>query len=75
MISGRGRAVVNDVEQPVKAGDVIKLPIGCKHTIFADTEIQLTEVQIGEEISVHDKQKHELIRKGVVSDEGYGCKI
>ena len=75
VISGRGRAVVNDVEQPVKAGDVIKLPIGCKHTIFADTEIQLTEVQIGEEISVHDKQKHELIRKGVVSDEGYGCKI
>ncbi len=60
VISGKGRAVINGVEQPVKAGDVVELPIGCRHTIIADTEIKLIEVQIGKEISVNDKQKHEL---------------
>ena len=64
VISGKGRTVINGVEQPVKAGDVIELPAGCKHTILADTEIRLIEVQIGKEISVHDKQKHELTGKG-----------
>ena len=33
---------------------------GCRHTIVADTELKLIEVQIGKEISVHDKQKFEL---------------
>lgn len=64
VISGKGRTVINGVEQPVKAGDVIELPAGCKHTILADTEIRLIEVQIGKEISVHDKQKYELTGKG-----------
>lgn len=64
VISGKGRTVVNGVEQPVKAGDVLKLPTGCRHTIIADTEIKLIEVQIGKEISVHDKQKHEFDGKG-----------
>lgn len=66
VISGKGRTVVNDVEQPVKAGDVIELPAGCKHTILADTEIKLIEVQIGKEISVHDKQKYNLAGKEVL---------
>lgn len=64
VISGKGRCVINGVEQPVKAGDVIELPIGCRHTIIADTEIKLIEVQLGKEISVHDKQKHEFNEKG-----------
>ena len=64
VISGKGRTIVNGVEQPVKAGDVIELPTGCRHTIIADTEIKLIEVQIGKEISVHDKQKHEFDGKG-----------
>ena len=60
VISGKGRTVVNGIEQPVKAGDVIELPAGCKHTIIADTEIRLIEVQLGKEISVNDKQKYDL---------------
>lgn len=60
VIAGKGRTVVDGVEQPVKAGDVVELPAGCKHTIIADTEIKLIEVQLGKEISVSDKKKHEL---------------
>lgn len=60
VISGKGRIVVDGVQQPVKAGDVVELPACCKHTILADTEIKLIEVQLGKEISVNDKKKYDL---------------
>lgn len=58
IIAGEGRAVIDDVEQTVKVGDVLTMKAGCKHTIIADTELQVIEVQIGDEISVHDKHKY-----------------
>lgn len=60
VISGTGRTIVDGFEQAVKAGDVITMSAGCRHTIVADTELKLIEVQLGEDISVHDKQKFEL---------------
>ncbi len=60
IISGTGRTVVDGVENPVKPGDVITMKAGCKHTIFADTELKLIEVQLGESINVQDKKKFEL---------------
>ena len=60
VISGRGRTIVDGMEQPVKAGDVITMQAGCKHTVIADTLLQLIEVQLGKDISVSDKHKHEL---------------
>ena len=60
VIAGEGRTVVDGVQRSVKAGDVITMSAGCRHTVLADTELKLIEVQLGEEISVHDKQKYEL---------------
>ncbi|MCC8102005.1 MAG: cupin domain-containing protein [Clostridiales bacterium] len=60
VISGEGTVTVDGMEQAVKAGDVVTMQAGCRHTIFAVTELKLIEVQLGEEISVHDKQKFEL---------------
>lgn len=60
VISGQGRTVVDEMEQKVKAGDVITMEAGCRHTVIADTELKLIEVQLGREISVHDKQKFPL---------------
>lgn len=60
VISGEGKTVVDGMEQPVKAGDVITMAAGCRHTILADTELKVIEVQLGKEISVHDKHKFEL---------------
>ena len=60
VIAGEGRTIVDGMEQKVKPGDVITMQAGCRHTIVADTELKLIEVQIGKEISVHDKQKFEL---------------
>ena len=58
VISGTGRAILDGKEQEVKPGDVLKMPAGCKHTIFAKTELQMIEVQFGEEINVQDKIKY-----------------
>jgi len=60
IISGKGRTIVDGMEQPVQAGDVITMQAGCRHTIIAETELKIMEVQLGKEISVHDKQKFEL---------------
>ena len=60
IISGKGRTIVDGMEQQVAAGDVITMEAGCRHTIIAETELQVIEVQLGKEISVHDKQKFEL---------------
>lgn len=60
VISGEGRTIVDGMEQPVKAGDVVTMQVGCRHTIIADTELQVIEVQLGKEISVDDKHKYEL---------------
>ncbi len=60
IISGEGTVIVDGMVQPVKAGDVVTMQAGCRHTIIAVTELKLIEVQLGEGISVHDKQKFEL---------------
>lgn len=62
IISGKGRTIVDGMEQPVSPGDVVTMEAGCRHTIIADTELQVIEVQLGKEISVDDKQKHQLER-------------
>lgn len=60
VISGQGRTVVDGMEQKVAAGDVITMQAGCRHTVFADTELKLIEVQLGQNIHVGDKKKYEL---------------
>lgn len=60
VISGRGQTVVDDIRQQVGPGDVITMKAGCRHTVIAQTELKLIEVQLGREISVHDKQKSQL---------------
>lgn len=60
IISGTGRAILDGAEKQVKAGDILTMQAGCKHTIFADTELKIIEVQLGKAISVEDKQKYPL---------------
>lgn len=60
IIQGQGKTIVEGIEQYVKPGDVITIEAGCKHTIIAETDLKIIEVQLGKEISVHDKEKFEL---------------
>ena len=48
------------MEQQVKAGDVVTMQAGCRHTVFADSELKMMEIQLGDDITVHDKEKFAL---------------
>lgn len=60
VISGKGRTIVDGMEEEVNAGDVVTMQAGCRHTVIAVTGMKLIEVQLGKEISVNDKQKFAL---------------
>jgi mannose-1-phosphate guanylyltransferase len=60
VLDGTGKTIVDGYEQAVKAGDVITMEAGCRHTVVAESELKLIEIQLGEEISVSDKKKYEL---------------
>lgn len=60
IISGKGRAIVDGMEQILCTGDVITVAAGCKHMVEAITRLDIVEVQLGDEISVSDKIKFPL---------------
>lgn len=60
IISGTGMSLIDGVKKRVQAGDVLTMPAGCRHTLLADTELKVIEVQIGHEITVHDKIKYDM---------------
>ena len=55
IVEGNGRTVLDGEIKNVTVGDVIKIPAGVKHTIIAETNLKVIEVQIGKDISVEDK--------------------
>lgn len=55
IISGSGRVVLDGKTKTVAVGDVVEIPVGAKHTLIAETNLQAIEVQMGEDISVEDK--------------------
>ncbi|MBR1910051.1 MAG: cupin domain-containing protein, partial [Lachnospiraceae bacterium] len=58
VISGTGTALIDDETIPVRPGDVLTMKAGQKHKVEAETELKIIEVQIGDEISVQDKEKY-----------------
>ena len=62
VISGRGKTIVDGMENQVSAGDVVTMAAGTRHTVIALTELKLMEVQLGKDISVDDKEKFVLER-------------
>ena len=58
VISGEGETIVDGMRQSVKVGDVITMAAGCRHSIYAKTELKLIETQLGKDISVTDKKKY-----------------
>lgn len=59
VIKGTGCTKVDGMERKVRAGDVITMEAGCRHTVTAYTELQMIEVQLGRDINVQDKQKYD----------------
>lgn len=58
--SGIGKVIVDGTVTNVCTGDVVSIAAGMKHTIVAETDMTIIEVQIGKEISERDKKVFEL---------------
>ena len=63
VIAGTGYTILDGKKRFVQAGDVVTIPVGCRHTIIAETELKVIEVQLGKNISILDKQKFEFHRQ------------
>ncbi|MCR5526923.1 MAG: cupin domain-containing protein [Lachnospiraceae bacterium] len=55
VIGGRGTAIVDGAPRKIKTGDVVTMAAGVKHTVIAETELEMIEVQMGKDISEKDK--------------------
>ena len=54
---GKGKILIDGKEQYINVGDVVTMKAGCRHMVAAITDLTLVEVQIGKDITVHDKKK------------------
>lgn len=63
VVKGTGKTVVDGMEQQVCAGDVVTIAAGCIHTILAETDMEIIEIQIGDEINRRDKTIYPFERK------------
>jgi len=61
VIAGTGRTIVDGKEQAISPGDVIGIDALSRHTVIAETDLTLIEVQMGSTIDVHDKKKYESL--------------
>lgn len=55
VVNGCGTVVIDGKKIPVRKGSVISIPCGVAHSVFALNNMEIIEVQIGEEISKEDK--------------------
>ena len=57
IVSGNGEVVVDGVCTPVASGDVITIEIGQKHSVRANSELQIVETQIGVQLIEEDIER------------------
>ena len=60
VVSGVGKVIIDGKERDIKAGDVIEINKNSKHTIIAQTDLKVIEVQLGKNINVNDKEVFDL---------------
>jgi mannose-1-phosphate guanylyltransferase len=54
MISGEASVIMNEKSYRIKAGDVVRIPEGTKHSIYAESDVEFIEVQSGMELVEED---------------------
>lgn len=60
VLLGEGEIIKDGVKTKIHSGDNFDFDIGVKHSIKADTDMTIIEIQIGDEISTLDKIKHDM---------------
>jgi mannose-1-phosphate guanylyltransferase len=54
VVSGHGEMVLNDERIPIRSGDVITISKDSRHSLRAETEMDIIEVQTGTELIEED---------------------
>ncbi|WP_407307997.1 sugar phosphate nucleotidyltransferase [Desulfosporosinus sp. SB140] len=54
IVIGEGEFALDDVIYKIKPGDVLHIPVGIKHGIKADTDLEFIEVQTGTDLNEED---------------------
>lgn len=54
IVRGKGEFVINDKIKTVIPGDVLQIPVGTKHAIKAESDLEFIEVQMGSELIEED---------------------
>ena len=57
---GYGMTIIDGMQRTVRKGDVITICEGSRHSIVAESRIELIEIQLGDDIFVGDKVKYSL---------------
>lgn len=60
ILSGKGKALLDGEEYDLEPGISLSIAAGQKHTLRADTDMSVIEIQIGDTISKKDKHIYEL---------------
>ena len=55
VISGTGKMLLNGTMRQVSPGDTVMIPKGMFHTVMAETDMDIIEVQIGKRLDKQDK--------------------
>jgi mannose-1-phosphate guanylyltransferase len=67
VIAGSGQFVLEDRIGSLQAGDVVKIPVGAKHSIRAFTDLEIIEVQTGSELVEDDIERLTMSWEEIVS--------
>ncbi|RAU95101.1 sugar phosphate nucleotidyltransferase [Paenibacillus sp. YN15] len=67
VIAGSGQFVLEGRIGALQAGDVVKIPVGAKHSIRALTELEIIEVQTGSELVEDDIERLTMSWEEIVS--------
>jgi len=54
IISGSGECIIDDRRVAVKPGDVLRIPLGARHSLRANEDLEFIEVQTGSELIEED---------------------
>ncbi|MCP8967850.1 sugar phosphate nucleotidyltransferase [Ectobacillus ponti] len=73
IVKGEGILLLNDIFHVIRAGDIIKIPVGARHAVKAVTDLEFIEVQTGTELVEADNHRL-LLTWQEIEEKGYALK-
>lgn len=77
IVEGEGEFILNDRLMSIRTGDVLEIPVGAKHAVRANKDLEIIEVQLGSKLIEQDIVRiamtwEEIMERVCTEDEGHG---